>query len=188
LSENPRTAFIVVAGPSGSGKTAFIRSLSTAAGERQVVATRERVVDGYRLLYDYGTITVDESLRVQLLAPPAARDVRLAHQLPAQTLGVILLVSSAEPDRLPAAREFVAEYVACCSVPFVVAATKADQPGALPVDVLRTALDLPPDRPLYPCVAVDPDSARGVVMALLHILIDAIEAAEKARLQQDSTD
>ena len=68
------------------------------------------------------------------------------------------------------------------------AATKADQPGALPVDVLRTALDLPPDRPLYPCVAVDPDSARGVVMALLHILIDAIEAAEKARLQQDSTD
>jgi signal recognition particle receptor subunit beta len=56
-------------------------------------------------------------------------------------------------------------------LPFIVAATKQDKPGARSVSQIRESLELPDDIKIVPCSAItDPDSARRALLDLLALL------------------
>ncbi len=174
MNDKQPPVFIIVAGLAGSGKTSFIAAVSDA-NVAPVQRTIDRAASGYRLHYDYGQIVVDSSLIVRLLAPPASRDLALARQLPADTLGVILTVNSVDTESFAGAEALIAEYRRHASVPCLVAATMQDLPGALSPEALRACLNVPDAVPIVSCRATDTASATAVVIRLLHLLIDRIE-------------
>jgi signal recognition particle receptor subunit beta len=59
----------------------------------------------------------------------------------------------------------------------VVAANKQDQPDAWALDDLRIALRLDPNVKLLPCVAVDKEKVKTVLLELLYSILAEMETS-----------
>jgi signal recognition particle receptor subunit beta len=62
-------------------------------------------------------------------------------------------------------------------VPFVVALNRADGIDEAEEDRVRAVLELAPDIPVVPCDAVDRESVKSVLLALLYAVVDSLDAA-----------
>ncbi len=180
MTDQKPPVFIVVAGPSGSGKTAFIQTLSDSRSRGSLPPA------GTGLQRECGQLAVDETLTVYLCVLPATKVA--AGQLPEGTLGLVLLVSSEDPRSYAAARQLIDACGQACPVPVVVAANKQDAPHSPISTELRALLHVPEHIPVVPCVATDYGSARSVLVRLLHVITDEIDAADKALLDGEAGD
>jgi len=171
---------IVVTGPFSAGKTTLIRTIS----EITVLSTEKDITDETRsrkaettVAMDFGRITIDRDLVLYLFGTPGQDRFDFMWEILGEgMLGYILLVDSSRPDSLEEAVGILQAFRKMARVPFVVALNRS--PGLAPGDEenVRGMLGLGAEVPVVPCDALDRESVKGVLLALLYSVVDSLEA------------
>ncbi|NPA31823.1 MAG: ATP/GTP-binding protein [Chloroflexi bacterium] len=177
---------IVVTGPFSAGKTQFIKTVSeidVVATERKITAEEERTIkESTTVAMDFGRLTIDDDLVLYLFGTPGQKRFDFMWEILSEgMLGFIVLVDSTRPETFREARSILETFKAYAPTPFVVAANKQDLPDAWDVEDLRIALRLPKDVKIVPCVAVDQESVKQVLLELLYSILEWIESGEAHR-------
>ena len=176
-----QTVKMVITGPFSSGKTEFIRSISeieVVSTEREITTEGEkRVKDNTTVAMDFGRITVDDDLVLYLFGTPGQRRFDFMWEILAEgMLGFVVMVDSAKPETFREAKSILETFRAYAPTPYVVAANKQDHPDAWEVDDLRIALRIEQEVKVLPCVALDKESVKNVLLELLYSILEEMEA------------
>lgn len=172
---------IVVTGPFAAGKTTFITALS----ETEVLATERRVSDfseGVKnqttVAMDFGRMTVDEDLVLHLYGTPGQKRFDFMWQILAEgMLGFIVLVDVHDEPSLIKASDMLRFFTDIADVPFVVGVNKAETDHAGAVQRARAALGLSEAVRVVVCDVRDRESAKGLLIELLYVVLAQISAA-----------
>jgi hypothetical protein len=166
-----QTVKMVVTGPFNAGKTEFIRSVSeidVVSTERKISSDPERVKETTTVAMDFGRITVDNDLVLYLFGTPGQKRFDFMWEILSEgMLGFIVMVDSTRPETFREARNILEAFRTFSPTPYVVAASKQDKEGAWELDDMRIALRLNEGDKLRPCVALDKESVKDVLLELL---------------------
>ncbi|MBN1956242.1 MAG: ATP/GTP-binding protein [Anaerolineae bacterium] len=177
-----QTVKIVVTGPFSAGKTQFIQAISeidVVATERKISREEERIKDQTTVAMDFGRITIDEELVLYLFGTPGQRRFDFMWEILSEgMLGFVVLVDSVRPETFREARTILDTFRSYAPTPYVVAANKQDQEDAWSPDDLRIALRVDPQIKFLPCVAVDKESVKNVLLELLYSILEVMDALE----------
>jgi uncharacterized protein len=169
---------MVVTGPFSAGKTQFISTIS----EITVVSTDRKISDETRatksrttVAMDFGRITVDESLVLYLFGTPGQKRFDFMWEILSEgMLGFVVVVDSARPETFREARLILDTFRSYSKTPYVVAANKQDAIDAWSPEDLRIALRIDPDIKVLPCVAIDRESVKSVLLELLYCVLESM--------------
>jgi len=171
---------IVVTGPFAAGKTTLIRTIS----EITVLSTERGITDSTRkrkaettVAMDFGRITIDSDLVLYLFGTPGQERFDFMWEILGEgMIGYICLVDATRPDSVEEARSILSAFRRMANVPYVVALNRSD--GMDPADEtkLRETLELDDDVPVIPCDALDRESVKSVLLALLYSVVDSLDA------------
>jgi small GTP-binding protein len=174
-----QTVKMVITGPFSSGKTEFIRSISeieVVSTERDIKTPAEQVKDQTTVAMDFGRITVDDDLVLYLFGTPGQRRFDFMWEILAEgMLGFVVMVDSAKPETFREAKSILETFRAYAPTPYVVAANKQDHPDAWAPEDLRIALRIEDGVKLLPCVAMDKESVKNVLLELLYSILEEME-------------
>jgi small GTP-binding protein len=174
-----QTVKMVITGPFSSGKTEFIRSISeieVVSTERDIRTPAEQVKDQTTVAMDFGRITVDDDLVLYLFGTPGQRRFDFMWEILAEgMLGFVVMVDSAKPETFREAKSILETFRAYAPTPYVVAANKQDHPDAWSPEDLRIALRIEEGVKLLPCVAMDKESVKNVLLELLYSILEEME-------------
>jgi signal recognition particle receptor subunit beta len=165
------TVKMVVTGPFNAGKTEFIQTVSeidVVSTERKISTDAERIKETTTVAMDFGRITVDDDLALYLFGTPGQKRFDFMWEILSEgMLGFIVMVDSTRPETFREARNILEAFRAFSPTPYVVAASKQDMDGAWDMDDMRIALRLNEDDKLLPCVSLDKESVKDVLLELL---------------------
>jgi uncharacterized protein len=172
---------IVVTGPFAAGKTTLIRTIS----EITVLSTEKDITDSTRsrkadttVAMDFGRITIDRDLVLYLFGTPGQDRFDFMWEILGEgMLGYVVLVDASRPESLEETVSILAAFRKMARVPYVVALNRAEGIDEGEEARIRTALDLDPDVPVVPCDAMDRESVKSVLLALLYSVVDSLDAA-----------
>lgn len=172
---------IVVTGPFAAGKTTLIRTIS----EITVLSTEKDVSDSTRsrkgettVAMDFGRITIDRDLVLYLFGTPGQDRFDFMWEILGEgMLGYVVLLDASRPDPVADAEPILTAFRRMANVPFVVALNRSDGLDPAGEAELRERLDLGPDVPVVPCDALDRESVKSVLLALLYAVVDTFEPA-----------
>jgi len=176
-----QTVKMVITGPFSSGKTEFIRSIS----EIEVVSTErdlrnpaeQEIKDQTTVALDFGRITVDDDLVLYLFGTPGQRRFDFMWEILAEgMLGFVVMVDSSKPETFREAKSILETFRAYAPTPYVVAANKQDHEDAWSPEDLRIALRIEDSVKLLPCVALDKESVKNVLLELLYSILEEMDA------------
>jgi small GTP-binding protein len=174
-----QTVKIVVTGPFNAGKTEFIQSVSeidVVSTEKKITSQKEKVKESTTVAMDFGRITVDEDLVLYLFGTPGQKRFDFMWEILSEgMLGFIVIVDSNRPETFREARMILETFRAYAPTPYVVAANKQDLPDAWDIEDMRVALRLDPSIKFLPCVAVDKESVKSVLLELLYSILSEME-------------
>jgi small GTP-binding protein len=174
-----QTVKMVVTGPFNSGKTAFIQSVSeidVVSTERKISSEEERIKETTTVAMDFGRITVDDDLVLYLFGTPGQKRFDFMWEILSEgMLGFVVMVDSARPETFREARGILQTFRAYAPTPYVVAANKQDVDDAWEVDDLRIALKLDPNVKMLPCVAMDKETVKTVLLELLYSILEEMK-------------
>lgn len=174
-----QTVKMVVTGAVSSGKTEFIKTIS----EIDVISTERKATDETSLLkkettvaMDFGRIAIDEDLVLHLFGTPGQRRFDFMWEILSQgMLGLIVLVDSTRPDSFRETNRIIDFFTASRKTPFVVACNKQDVADAWAPEDIRHSLRLPENIRIVPCVALNRQQVRNVLLELLYTALDEAE-------------
>lgn len=174
-----QTVKMVVTGPFSAGKTQFIQSVSeidVVATERKISSEAERVKSTTTVAMDFGRITVDDNLVLYLFGTPGQRRFDFMWEILSEgMLGFIVMVDSTRPETFREARNILETFRAYAPTPYVVAANKQDMDEAWDIEDMRVALRLDSKVKLLPCVALDKETVKTVLLELLYSILAEME-------------
>ena len=177
-----QTVKMVITGPFNSGKTQFIRTISeidVVATERKITAEAEKVKEFTTVAMDFGRITVDSDLVLYLFGTPGQRRFDFMWEILSEgMLGFVVMVDSTRPETFREAKTILETFRAYAPTPYIVTANKQDVEDAWSLDDLRIALRLDPSVKLLPCVAMNKESVKGVLLELLYSILEEMEASK----------
>ena len=142
---------ILVTGPYNAGKSSFIHSASTRAVSVDRLGTTIALDHGH---VDYKGFSVD-----LWGTPGQERFDPILELLGSESLGVIVVVDSTDPNGFSRAKEMIS-LSKTEGLPVVVVANKANLNGALTPEEIRQRMNLPKDVPIIPVVAEDLNSVQ----------------------------
>jgi small GTP-binding protein len=170
-----QTVKMVVTGPFNSGKTAFIRSVSeidVVSTERKISSESERVKETTTVAMDFGRITVDDDLVLYLFGTPGQKRFDFMWEILAEGMLGFIVMDSARPETFREARGILQTFRAYAPTPYVVAANKQDLDDAWDVEDLRIALKLDSKIKMLPCIAMDKETVKTVLLELLYSILE----------------
>jgi hypothetical protein len=177
-----QTLKIVVTGPFSSGKTEFIQAISeidVVSTERQISRSAERIKSQTTVAMDFGRITIDEDLVLYLFGTPGQRRFDFMWEILSEgMLGFIVLVDSTRPETFREARRILDTFRSYSPVPYIVGANKQDMEDAWPPEDLKIVLKIEPEVKVVPCVAIDKESVKQVLLELLYFVLDLMGEEE----------
>ena len=171
---------VVVTGPFAAGKTTLIRTIS----EITVLSTERDVTDETRstkpettVAMDFGRISIDRDLVLYLFGTPGQKRFDFMWEILSEgMLGFIVMVDSSRPETFREARSILETFRAYAPTPYIVAANKQDAADAWEVDDMRIALRLDPEVQLLPCISLDKESVKEVLLALLGSILAELDS------------
>ena len=173
-----QTVKMVITGPFNAGKTEFISSVSeidVVSTERKITDETSSVKQETTVAMDFGRITVDDDLVLYLFGTPGQKRFDFMWEILSEgMLGFVVLVDSVRPETFREARRILDIFRSYASTPYVVAANKQDMADAWSAEDLRIALKVRPEVKLLPCVAIDKESVKNVLLELLYSISDAV--------------
>jgi small GTP-binding protein len=175
-----QTVKMVVTGPFNAGKTEFIQTVSeidVVSTERKISSEAEKIKEATTVAMDFGRITVDDELVLYLFGTPGQKRFDFMWEILSEgMLGFIVMVDSTRPETFREARGILETFRAYAPTPYVVTANKQDIEDAWDIDDMRIALRLDPAIKLLPCVSLEKESVKDVLLALLANILEEIEA------------
>ena len=173
-----QTVKMVITGPFNAGKTEFISSVSeidVVSTERKITDETSSVKQETTVAMDFGRITVDDDLVLYLFGTPGQKRFDFMWEILSEgMLGFVVLVDSVRPETFREARRILDIFRSYANTPYVVAANKQDMDDAWSPEDLRIALKVRPDVKLLPCVAIEKESVKNVLLELLYSISDAV--------------
>ena len=173
------TVKMVVTGPFNAGKTEFIQTVSeidVVSTERKISSEEERVKESTTVAMDFGRTTVDEELVLYLFGTPGQKRFDFMWEILSEgMLGFIVLVDSTAPETFREARNILHAFRAFSPTPYVVAASKQDLEDAWSLEDMRIAMRLDPGDILLPCVSLDKEAVKNVLLELLASIVKELE-------------
>jgi len=170
-----QTVKMVVTGPFNAGKTEFIRSVSeidVVSTERKISSELERVKESTTVAMDFGRITVDDDLVLYLFGTPGQKRFDFMWEILSEgMLGFVVMIDSTRPETFREARSILETFRAYAPTPYVVAANKQDREDAWDLEDMRIALRLSSQVKLLPCVSVDKEAVKSVLLELLYSIL-----------------
>jgi small GTP-binding protein len=177
-----QTVKMVVTGPFNAGKTEFIRSVSeidVVSTERKISSVAERVKETTTVAMDFGRITVDDDLVLYLFGTPGQKRFDFMWEILSEgMLGFVVMVDSTRPETFREARSILETFRAYAPTPYVVAANKQDKDDAWDSEDMRIALRLDSNVKLLPCVAIDKENVKSVLLELLYSILAEMDQGE----------
>lgn len=166
---------IVITGAYAAGKTSFVRAISdTEVLTTDYTATlnEERALkEETTVALDFGTVVINDQVTLYLFGTPGQERFDFMWEVLSEgCLGYIVLVDSCRPAHLNEASRLIQRFSEITSAPYVVAANRQASPEALPISYIRRRLPIAPDCPVIPCNALNRQSVKGVLLALLDIV------------------
>jgi hypothetical protein len=178
-----QTLKMVVTGPFSAGKTQFIQSISeidVVATEARISSEAERVKDQTTVAMDFGRITIDRDLVLYLFGTPGQRRFDFMWEILSEgMLGFIVIVDSTRPETFREARSILDTFRSYAATPYVVAANKQDGTDAWAPEDLRIALRIESGVKVLPCVAVEKESVKVVLLELLYSILELMDEEEE---------
>lgn len=175
---------MVITGPFSSGKTEFIGTISeidVVSTERKISSSAEKIKESTTVAMDFGRITVDDDLVLYLFGTPGQRRFDFMWDILSQgMLGFIVMVDSTKPETFREAKRILETFESYASTPYVVAANKQDQEDAWDPEDLRIILRLRPEVKILPCVAIEKESVKNVLLELLYSILEQLDEEENA--------
>ena len=166
-----QTVKMVVTGPFNAGKTEFIQTVSeidVVDTDRKISSDVEKIKESTTVAMDFGRITVDEELVLYLFGTPGQKRFDFMWEILSEGMrGFIVMIDSTRPETFREARSILETFRAYAPTPYVVAANKQDLEDAWEIDDMRIALRIDPEINLLPCVSVEKDSVKEVLLELL---------------------
>ncbi len=171
---------IVVTGPFSAGKTTLIRTIS----EITVLSTERAISDETRsrkpettVAMDFGRITIDRDLVLYLFGTPGQERFDFMWEVLGEgMLGYIVLLDASRPDSIEEAKSILAAFRRMANVPFVVALNRSEGIDENEEEHVRAELGLEADVAVVPCDALDRESVKSVLLALLYAVVDSLDA------------
>lgn len=175
---------MVVTGPFSAGKTEFISAVSeidVVSTERRISRAAEQIKETTTVAMDFGRITVGSDLVLYLFGTPGQRRFDFMWEILSEgMLGFIVIVDSTRPETFREAKKILRTFEAYASTPFVVAANKQDHGDAWEPEDLRIILRLQPEVKVLPCVALQKESVKNVLLELLYSVLERMDEEERA--------
>ncbi|HSH03772.1 MAG TPA: ATP/GTP-binding protein [Anaerolineae bacterium] len=170
---------IVITGPFASGKTTFISSLSEVGvmtTEKKISTAAERIKDTTTVAMDYGRIAVDDSLVVHLFCTPGQKRFDFMWDVIARGMqGLVLVVDSTRSETFREAKRMLEAILRSApNTAVVIAANKQDHEDAWTSEDMRLLLRLDESIKVVPCVALDKDSVKNVLIELIFSIFGAV--------------
>ncbi len=170
-----QTVKMVVTGHFSAGKTEFIQTVSeidVVSTEKKITSEAERIKESTTVAMDFGRITVDDSLVLYLFGTPGQKRFDFMWEILSEgMLGFVVMIDSSRPETFREARSILETFRAYAPTPYVVAANKQDQEDSWEIEDMRIALRLDSSIKLLPCVAVDKESVKTVLLELLYSIL-----------------
>ena len=170
---------MVVTGPFSAGKTQFIQAISeidVVSTEREISRAEERIKATTTVAMDFGRLTVDDDLVLHLYGTPGQRRFNFMWEILSEgMLGFIVLLDSVRPETFREARHILDTFRSYASVPYIVAANKQDVRDAWLPEDLRIVFRIPDETKVVPCVALDRESVKGVLLELLYSIVELMD-------------
>ncbi len=177
-----QTVKMVVTGPFSAGKTQFIQAVSeidVVQTERKITSEAEKIKASTTVAMDFGRITIDDDLVLYLFGTPGQRRFDFMWEILSEgMLGFVVLVDSARPETFQEAKSILNTFRTYAPTPYVVAANKQDHPDAWEPEDLRIALRIDPKIKLLPCVAIEKESVKQVLLELLYTILESLDEDE----------
>jgi len=174
-----QTVKMVVTGPFSSGKTEFIQTVSeidVVATERKISREVEKIKQTTTVAMDFGRITVDDALMLYLFGTPGQKRFDFMWEILSEgMLGFVVMIDSTRPETFREARSILETFRAYAPTPYVVAANKQDLDDAWSLEDMRIALRLDPKIKFLPCIALDKETVKGVLLELLFSILTEME-------------
>ena len=177
---------IVITGAYAAGKSQFIRTISEIDAldtEEDVSQTEELELKRHTTVaLDFGTLAINEELSLYLFGTPGQERFDFMWEILGQgAIGYIVMVDSTRPAHLKETIKLIEHFSRQLpQVPFIVAANKQDDLGCLPPDYIHHRLGLPENVLVLPCVATERESVKEVLLSLVSIVYQLMEAEEVA--------
>lgn len=167
---------MVVTGALASGKSEFIKTIS----ETDVVSTERKTTDEASLVkkettvaMDFGRIVADDGLVLHLFGTPGQKRFDFMWELLSEgMLGLVVLVDSTRPDTFRETTRIIELFTAAQKAPYIVACNKQDLADAWTPEDIRHSLRLAANVKMVPCVALDPNQVRNVLLELLYAIFE----------------
>jgi uncharacterized protein len=173
---------MVITGPFSAGKTEFISTVSeidVVSTERRITSSAEKVKETTTVAMDFGRITVDDDLVLYLFGTPGQRRFDFMWEILSEgMLGFIIMVDSTKPETFREAKRILETFESYAATPFVVAANKQDKEDAWEPEDLRIILRLNPKVKVLPCVALNKESVKNVLLELLYSILEQLDQIE----------
>jgi len=90
----------------------------------------------------------------------------------------VVMLDSTRPETFREARSILETFRKYAQTPFVVAANKQDSKDAWEIEDLRIALRLDDRIKIIPCVAMNRNDVKNVLLELLYIILAEMDAEE----------
>ncbi len=173
---------MVVTGPFNAGKTIFIQTVSeidVVDTEQNITSDSEKVKAQTTVAMDFGRITVDDELMLYLFGTPGQKRFDFMWEILSEgLLGFIVMIDSTSPETFREARRILETFRSYAPTPYIVAANKQDMEDAWEIDDLRIALRLDEKTQLVPCVAINKESVKKILVALLDDIVEVLNKEE----------
>lgn len=174
-----QTVKMVVTGAVNAGKTQFIRTIS----EIEVVSTERKTTDDTSAIkkettvaMDFGRISIAEDLVLHMFGTPGQRRFDFMWDILSEgMLGLVILVDSTRPETFRETLRIIDFFTGFRETPYVIVANKQDQENAWSAEELRLALRLSDQIKVLPCVAIDRESVKSVLLELLYLVLQMAE-------------
>ncbi len=163
------TLKVVVTGAFNAGKSTFIRTVSIVPPvltEELTFGQESAVKRSTTVALDYGKAILDGGMTVHLFGTPGQARFSFMREVLAEGMNAyVMMVDSTDSGALYETQSLLESFAQLPEVPYLIAATKADLPGALSESELHRYLRA--QVPIVVCDARDEDSVHSVLRALL---------------------
>jgi signal recognition particle receptor subunit beta len=171
---------IIIAGTYGCGKTTFIDSVCHEPGQTQALEAFIREVEPHKnedhYCIKYGGLCIDLGDQLYMIETSGTRRFdgmwTILANLP--IVGTLVFVDSSKPEAFREGYLTLETWRAYTPLPVICVANYQDRPNAFAAEDLRTLLRI--ENLTLPCVAIDPQSAKSVVIRLLELYLKELSA------------
>src|SRR5579871_5128722 len=162
---------VLILGAANPDQSIFIRTIRDEITPRQ---WKQAVPGGYE---NYGEIKIDTDLSVQMFGLPAV-DAKGSTQrfwdiAAAFSIGFVGVVDCTRPNTFADAQAVMAYFHGQEGLPCVVAAHHINQPEAISLQDIRTAIGIDESVKIISCDITQPESVKGVLLELAYTIIQS---------------